>query len=82
MTRMFRMFVCAGIAAFSLAACQKKEEPPPGPAEQLGRKLDQAATQGAVELNKMGENAGKALEKAGEAIQNKAKEAQQEADKK
>ncbi|MDO9216360.1 MAG: hypothetical protein Q7U14_03755 [Lacisediminimonas sp.] len=64
-----RMFVLAGLAAAVLAGCEKKEDT--GSAEKLGRKIDQAAAQGAVELHKMGEQAGKALEKAGEKLQGK-----------
>lgn len=75
MATVFRNLVIAGIAMAVVAACEKKEEPAPGPAETLGRKIDEAAARGVVELNKMGEHAGRALEKAGETLQRKSEEA-------
>ncbi len=77
-TNAVRTLMVASLAVVLLGACQKKEEADAGSAEKLGRKLDQAAAQGAVELHKMGEQAGKALEKAGEKLQGKAQEAKQE----
>jgi hypothetical protein len=73
-----RMFVLASLSVAMLAGCEKQEA---GSAEQLGRKIDQAAAQGAIELHKMGEQAGKALEKAGEKLQGKSEEAKLEGKK-
>ena len=70
------MLLYAGLLVGLLAGCQKKEEAADaGSAEKLGRKIDQAAAQGAIELHKMGEQAGKALEKAGEKLQGKSDDA-------
>ena len=74
MVTIVKALACAGIAVAVLAGCQKKEEA--GTAETIGRKIDQAAAQGAVELNRMGEHAGRALEKAGEKLQRKSEQAQ------
>ena len=59
-----RTAVCAGIAvcllALGLAACEKKE----GPAERAGKQIDKAV-----------EGAGQQIEKAGDKIQDAAKDA-------
>ena len=81
MRTVFKTLLIGGLAATVIAGCEKKEEPAPGPAETLGRKIDEAAARGAVELNKMGEHAGRALEKAGETLQRKSEETKQQDDK-
>lgn len=66
-----------GMLSVVLSACQKNENTAEkGPAEKAGQQLDQAAAKAAVEINKIGEQAGKALEKAGEKIQGASKDAQ------
>lgn len=54
-----------------LAGCQKKEEP--GPAEQMGRKLDQATQQAQEAAKDTGEKLQKAASEAGQQL-NKATE--------
>lgn len=54
-----------------LAGCQKKEEP--GPAEQMGRKLDQATQQAQEAAKDTGEKLNQAASQAGEKL-NKATE--------
>ena len=67
----------AAVLSCALAGCQKQETTAEkGPAEQAGQKLDQAASQAATEINKATLAAGKGLEKAGEKIQDAAKDAQ------
>ncbi|MDB5797693.1 MAG: hypothetical protein JWP36_1595 [Paucimonas sp.] len=78
MNRATNSLICASLALACLAGCQKKEEAPAaGPAEQVGRKLDQAAAKIAPEVNRLGEKAGQALQDAGKKMQGKAEEAQQ-----
>jgi hypothetical protein len=67
---------CIALAAV-LAGCQKNEPTADkGPAERAGQQLDQAASKAAVQLNKVAEEAGKGLAKAGENLQGAAKDAQ------
>jgi hypothetical protein len=63
----------------SLAACEKKETAAaPGPAEQVGKQLDQAASRAGEELNKAASKAGEKMQEAGQKMQEKAAEAQSE----
>jgi ABC-type branched-subunit amino acid transport system substrate-binding protein len=57
----------AAMLAVSLSACKKKEEGP-GPAERLGKQIDQGVEKMGQEINKAGEKIGQEMEKAGEKI--------------
>jgi hypothetical protein len=71
------------ILVVALSACQKNDNTADkGPAEKVGKQLDQAAAKAAVEINKAAEQAGKGLEKAGESLQNTAKDAKAKDEKK
>lgn len=80
MDRKGSTLACTLLALALLAGCQKKEETPPaaGPAEQAGRKLDQAAAQIKPELEKLGDKAGQALKDAGQTLQQKAREGREQ----
>lgn len=65
------------VSVLGLAACQKTEPVAEGPAEKVGQKLDQAASKAAVHINAIAEKAGQGLAKAGEKIEQTAKEAQE-----
>lgn len=65
------------VFVLSLAGCQKTEPVTEGPAEKVGQKLDQAASKAAVHINAIAEKAGQGLAKAGEKMEQKAKEAQE-----
>jgi hypothetical protein len=79
-SKTFNILALAGLLLIGLSACQKNEpeEAQKGPAEKLGQQVDQAAAKAAVEINKFAEKAGGALEKAGEGMQDKARQAQGE----
>ena len=67
-----------GVAAASMAlilmsACERE-----GPAESMGKKIDEAAASGAEKAENLVDKTGKALEQAGENIQEKARELQQQ----
>ena len=65
------------VALAALAGCQRDDPArATGPAEQVGKKVDEAAVKAAEGINKLAEKAGKGMEKAGENMQNAAKEAQ------
>lgn len=66
----------AAILVTGLAACQKTEPETEGPAEKVGQKIDEAASKAAVHINAIAEKAGEGLAKAGEKIEQSAKEAQ------
>lgn len=68
--------LCTGLLMLGLAGCQKQAEAPAaGPAEQAGRKLDQAAAEIKPGLEKLGEKAGAALQDAGRKLQEKSADA-------
>lgn len=75
--------LASGLLVLGLVGCQKTDgtaENTPseqGPAEKVGQQLDQAAAEAAKHLNTMAEHAGKGLEKAGESLQNDAKDGQE-----
>lgn len=77
------VMLAAGLLALGLSGCQKSEdsaEDSPaqkGTAEKVGENLDQAAAEAAKHLNKLAEDAGKGIEKAGESLQKEAKDAQE-----
>jgi hypothetical protein len=76
---MKRISLAIGSAIFvflGLAACQKNESQAEGPAEKVGQKIDEAASKAAVHINAIAEKAGEGLAKAGEKIEQTAKEAQ------
>jgi hypothetical protein len=64
------------LAVSTLTACQKTEPAAEGPAEQVGQKIDEAASKAAVHINAIAEKAGQGLSKAGEKIEQTAQEAQ------
>ena len=66
------------LAAFTaLAGCQKPEDTAgKGPAEIAGRQIDKAAVEIGKGLKEAAGETGKAIEKAGERMQEKAQEAQ------
>lgn len=73
----------AGWLLLGLSGCDRDEPArTEGPAEKLGQQVDQAASKAAVEINKFAEKAGNALERAGESLENRAREAQQEGQRK
>jgi predicted small lipoprotein YifL len=73
----FSTAVIALALAGGLAGCQKKDPiVERGPAERAGQQLDQAASEAGKKLNDVADKAGKEIEKAGEKIQNAAKDAQ------
>ncbi|TFV89356.1 hypothetical protein E4K72_21545 [Oxalobacteraceae bacterium OM1] len=67
---------CALLLA--LTACQKKEEAAggPGPAEQAGKQIDQAASKAGDELSKLGEKAGEKMQEAGKKLQEQSAESE------
>lgn len=70
--------LASGLLVLGLSGCQKPDDTAEnGPAEKVGQQLDQAAAEAAKHLNTMAEHAGKGLEKAGESLQNDAKDAQE-----
>ncbi len=69
--------VSAFLLVLGLAACQKTEPQTEGPAEKVGQKLDEAASKAAVHINTIAEKAGQGLAKAGEKIEQTAKQAQE-----
>lgn len=66
----------AGMLFLTLAACQKTEPTTEGRAEKIGQQIDQAASRAAVHLNKIAEEAGQGLAKAGKHVEEAAKNAQ------
>lgn len=78
-------FAAATLTLLALAACQKQDVPQPrtaGPAEEAGRKLDQAAAEIQPKLNELGQKAGQVMQDAGRKMQETAREGQPESDKK
>jgi ABC-type uncharacterized transport system auxiliary subunit len=71
MATMSKQLVALLALGVVLAGCQKKEEP--GPAEQMGRKLDQATQQAQEAAKDTSEKINKAASQAGEEL-NKATE--------
>lgn len=76
--RISAAIVAAFLMTLGLAACQKTEPQAEGPAEKVGQKLDEAASKAAVHINAIAEKAGQGLSKAGEKIEQSAKEARAE----
>ncbi|OGB21923.1 MAG: hypothetical protein A3I66_12155 [Burkholderiales bacterium RIFCSPLOWO2_02_FULL_57_36] len=76
--------LAAGLLLLNLSGCQKTEstaeEAPAqkGTAEKVGEQIDQAATEAARHLNKLADDAGKGIEKAGESLQRETKDAPKE----
>jgi hypothetical protein len=83
------------ILGLALAGCDRDEDKRinEGPAERAGRQLDKAASKAAVELDKAAEDAGRTInkaaevigekmEKAGEKVQDSAREARAEEERK
>jgi hyperosmotically inducible protein len=75
-TRIQLVIATAILAVSGLAACQKTEPVAEGPAEKVGQKIDEAASKAAVHINAIAEKAGEGLSKAGEKIEQTAKDAQ------
>ncbi|NEX59924.1 hypothetical protein [Noviherbaspirillum galbum] len=66
-----------------LAACQKQESTAqPGPAERVGKQIDQATAKAGEELNKAAAKAGAEMKDAGQKLQEKASDAQADNEKK
>ena len=80
MKQTVRMLAVAGMTLACLVACQKKDDASAaaGPAEQAGRKLDQAVADIKPELNRLGQKAGEAMQEAGQKLQQKAREGKQD----
>jgi len=68
------------LIVLGLTACQKTEPTTEGPAEKVGQKIDEATSKAAVHLNAIAEKAGQGLAKAGEKIEQTAKNAQEKND--
>ena len=65
-----------GMLLAALAGCQRDDPArSEGPAEKVGKKVDEAAVKAAEGINKLAEKAGQGMEKAGENMQNAAKDA-------
>lgn len=75
-SRIHAAIVSAILAMLGLVACQKTEPASEGPAEKVGQKIDEAASKAAVHINAIAEKAGEGLSKAGEKIEQTAKDAQ------
>ncbi|MDQ9171736.1 hypothetical protein Q8A64_15080 [Oxalobacteraceae bacterium R-40] len=75
-SRIHAAIVSAILAMLGLVACQKTEPVSEGPAEKVGQKIDEAASKAAVHINAIAEKAGEGLSKAGEKIEQTAKDAQ------
>ncbi|GGC17533.1 hypothetical protein GCM10007205_28180 [Oxalicibacterium flavum] len=72
MTRKW-MALLAGVLLLSgLAACQKKDE---GPAERVGKKLDEAASTAAEKIEEVTSKVGEKMQEAGKSIQKAADDA-------
>jgi len=76
MTRYKKMIglVAVSMAVILTGACERE-----GPAETMGKKIDEAAASGAEKTESLVDKTGKALEQAGENIQEKAREIEQQA---
>ncbi len=70
----------AFLLVLGLAGCQKTEPTTEGPAEKVGQKIDEAASKASVHINAIAEKAGQGLAKAGEKIEQTAKNAQEKND--
>ncbi len=71
MTKISRGVIAAlivGVMVAGLAGCQKKE----GPAEHVGKEIDQAVEKTDQQIDKSMEKAGESMEKAGEKMQDAA----------
>jgi hypothetical protein len=79
-TRIQIAIASAILAVSGLTACQKTEPVAEGPAEKVGQKIDEAASKAAVHINAIAEKAGQGLSKAGEKMEQTAKEAQSKND--
>jgi hypothetical protein len=77
-SRIYAAILSAILATLGLVACQKTEPASEGPAEKVGQKIDEAASKAAVHINAIAEKAGEGLSKAGEKIEQTAKDAQKE----
>lgn len=75
--RVSTVIALSTVLVFGLAACQKTESTAEGPAEKVGQQLDQAASKAAVHINAIAEKAGQGLSKAGDQIEETAKEARE-----
>ena len=60
--------------AIGASACAREE----GPAEETGRKIDEAMKASAEKMNEAGQKAGEAMQKAGEAIEEAAEKAKED----
>lgn len=76
-TRISLAIGSAVLVFFGLSGCQKTEPETEGTAEKVGQKIDEATSKAAVHLNAIAERAGEGLAKAGEKLEQKAKEAQE-----
>lgn len=78
-THQFIRLIIIASMTVGVAACQKTDtaDNEKGPAEQAGKKLDQAASRAGEELNKATEAAGKGLQQLGQKMQNEAEQAHQ-----